>query len=78
VEQQTYTLDRSVFEAHLRVMAGMRSMTVAELERRLRRLDTPVIARIEEGRLLLDVRTVADGEVRELAAALAAALGGTE
>ena len=53
-------------------------MTVAELERRLRRLDTPVIARIEEGRLLLDVRTVADGEVRELAAALAAALGGTE
>jgi len=30
-EQRTYTLDRSVFEAHLAAMAGLRSMTVGEL-----------------------------------------------
>jgi len=30
-EQRTYTLDRSLFEAHLRAMGGVRSMTVGAL-----------------------------------------------
>ncbi len=47
-----------------------------ELEERLRNGTPPVVARIGKGRLLLDVRTVGDGEVRELAAALAAAVPG--
>ncbi len=41
-------------------------------ERRLRAHDPPVIARIEDGRLLLDLRTVFPEEEEELAAALQA------
>jgi L-seryl-tRNA(Ser) seleniumtransferase len=41
-------------------------------QRRLRANDPPVIARVEEGRLLLDLRTVLPGEETELAAALQA------
>ncbi|NJD61489.1 MAG: L-seryl-tRNA(Sec) selenium transferase [Deltaproteobacteria bacterium] len=46
---------------------------VEELEERLRRGDPPVAARIGKGKLLLDVRTVRDGELPGLAAALRAA-----
>lgn len=48
-------------------------MRVEELEERLRRGDPPVVARIAKGKLLLDMRTVRDGEVADLAAALLAA-----
>jgi L-seryl-tRNA(Ser) seleniumtransferase len=49
----------------------------AELEKRLRQPvnATPVIARIENKQLILDLRTVLPGEESELASALAAALG---
>ena len=42
----------------------------AEAERRLRSVDPPVIARIERGRILLDLRTVFRAEENELADAL--------
>jgi L-seryl-tRNA(Ser) seleniumtransferase len=50
--------------------------SATQLEERLRkpRSGTPVIARIEENRLLLDLRTVLPSEETELAAALASAL----
>ncbi|MEN6606271.1 MAG: L-seryl-tRNA(Sec) selenium transferase [Bryobacteraceae bacterium] len=47
---------------------------VVELERKLRLSDPPVIARIENDQLLLDLRTVLPGEEAELAAALRNAL----
>ena len=50
--------------------------SAAELEERLRKPSgaTPVIARIENKQLILDLRTVLPGEESELAAALASAL----
>ena len=50
---------------------------VEELEARLRKGDPPVVGRIAGGRLLLDMRTVRDGELAGLAAALIAAAHGT-
>lgn len=50
---------------------------VEELEARLRKGDPPVVGRIAKGRLLLDMRTVRDGELAGLAAALIAAAQGT-
>ena len=44
-----------------------------QFERRLRRGMPPVIARLERGRIVLDMRTVADEEEHELAAAVLAA-----
>ena len=44
------------------------------IEAALRAFDPPVIARIEDDRLLLDVRTIFDSEVPDTARALAAAL----
>ncbi|MBI5575125.1 MAG: L-seryl-tRNA(Sec) selenium transferase [Deltaproteobacteria bacterium] len=49
------------------------TVRVEELEERLRRGNPPVVARIGKGKLLLDMRTVRDGEVAVLAAALLAA-----
>jgi L-seryl-tRNA(Ser) seleniumtransferase len=49
---------------------------VEELEARLRKGDPPVVGRIAKGRLLLDMRTVRDGELAGLAAALIAAAQG--
>jgi L-seryl-tRNA(Ser) seleniumtransferase len=49
---------------------------VVALERRLRECDPPVVARIEGGRLLLDLRTVFPEEEADLAAALGGALRG--
>ncbi|WP_373045450.1 L-seryl-tRNA(Sec) selenium transferase [Vulgatibacter sp.] len=46
-----------------------------ELHERLRRGEPAVVARIHEGRLLFDTRTVQDGELAPLAAAIAAAAG---
>jgi L-seryl-tRNA(Ser) seleniumtransferase len=51
-------------------LIAIRSSDVAALERRLRLGDPPVIARIEDDRLLVDLRTVAEGEEDALAAAL--------
>ena len=42
--------------------------------RALRRFDPPVIARIQDGRLLLDPRTLADEEIEAVAAAVRGAL----
>jgi L-seryl-tRNA(Ser) seleniumtransferase len=39
------------------------TLTAGKLEERLRRLDTPIIARIADDELLLDVRTVAEEEL---------------
>ena len=44
------------------------------IEERLRRGDPPVLAHIDEGRVLLDVRTVSDEQLPLLAAAVVAAL----
>ncbi len=41
-----------------------------ELEEGLRKHSPPVIGRVHEGRLLLDMRTVADGEIETVAAAV--------
>lgn len=49
-------------------------LTPAELERRLRQSTRPVIVRIEEDRVLLDLRTVARDEEDSLLATLAEAL----
>jgi len=44
----------------------------AVLEERLRRGTPPVVARVGKGKVLLDLRTVRDDEVTELAAAVSA------
>ena len=46
----------------------------ARLEQRLRANDPPVIARIEDDRVLIDLRTVASGEATEIRAAIARAM----
>ena len=45
-------------------------LSVNELEERLRKEEEPVIGRIENDLLLLDMRTVADREIAPLAAIL--------
>jgi seryl-tRNA(Sec) selenium transferase len=42
-------------------------MTAAEIEQHLRAQDRPVIARIQDDRVVLDVRTVLSEELEELA-----------
>jgi L-seryl-tRNA(Ser) seleniumtransferase len=48
---------------------------VVEAERRCRLSDPPVVARIEDGRLLLDLRTVFENEEDDLARAIRSACG---
>ncbi|WP_457574792.1 L-seryl-tRNA(Sec) selenium transferase [Desulfolithobacter sp.] len=51
-------------------------ISVSRLEQLLRRQDLPVIGRIEDDRFILDMRTVADDEVVDLATVLISVLGG--
>ena len=46
-----------------------RNKSADRTERKLRKADTPVIARINEDRLLLCVRTIADDEIETVAEA---------
>ena len=55
-------------------LIAVRCEKPAELERRLRQGDPPVIARIENDRLVVDLRTVFPEQEAAMAAALAAAL----
>ena len=48
--------------------------TVSRLEKKLRQLEVPVICRVEDDRLILDMRTVADNEVNLLSDCLIMAL----
>jgi len=50
------------------------AVSVDELGRRLRRGDPPIIGRIEEGALILDMLTVADDEIAALAAGIKRAI----
>ena len=45
-----------------------------ELARRLRSRRPPLLGRVADGRLVLDVRTLAEGEIGEAASAVRAAL----
>jgi L-seryl-tRNA(Ser) seleniumtransferase len=58
------------------VMLAPRRISVNRLEVLLRALDMPVIGRIEDGGLLLDMRTVTDDEIAPLAASLQQVLCG--
>jgi L-seryl-tRNA(Ser) seleniumtransferase len=49
-------------------------MSVEDLEMRLRKLDIPIIARIERNRLLLDMRTIREADEHELLARLGSVL----
>ena len=51
-------------------------LSVSQLETRLRQLEVPVVGRIEEDSLVLDMRTVADDEVLLLASCLQTVLSG--
>jgi L-seryl-tRNA(Ser) seleniumtransferase len=55
-------------------LIAVESSDVVEAERRLRFSDPPVVARIEHGRLLFDLRTVFPAEEEELARAIRNAL----
>jgi L-seryl-tRNA(Ser) seleniumtransferase len=57
-------------------LLALPSTDPAGLLARLRRAPTPVVARVGDGAVLLDPRTVLDGEEPALLAALEAALGG--
>ena len=58
------------------VAVGCKTLTVDQLALRLRRAEPPVFARIADGRLLLDLRTVRPDEESALADVLAAAPAG--
>jgi len=55
-----------------------KGLSADELAARLRGSDSPVIARVEEGRVLLDLRTVFAEQDKEVAAALERVAGGAE
>jgi L-seryl-tRNA(Ser) seleniumtransferase len=55
------------------VTVSVRGLSAEALARALRTDEAQVFGRIEDGRLRLDLRTVADGEVAAIAAALARA-----
>jgi len=48
----------------------IRGIAADQLDRKLRGARVPVVARIEDGRVWLDVRTIADEEFAEVVAAL--------
>ncbi|MGH2669727.1 MAG: L-seryl-tRNA(Sec) selenium transferase, partial [bacterium] len=53
-----------------------RQLTAQVIEERLRRTDPPVIVRIKDGQILLDPRTVAEGELEETARLIASVITG--
>lgn len=57
------------------VAVGLRGCSTAALERQLRGGDPPVIARLAEGRVILDPRTLLPGEEETVAAVIAAVAG---
>lgn len=57
------------------VAVSLAGVAPGELDARLRKGNPPVVGRIGNGRFLLDMRTVQDAEVKDLAAALAALRG---
>jgi L-seryl-tRNA(Ser) seleniumtransferase len=59
-----------IFLPTARVAVSHPRIPEAVLEERLRRGTPPVVARVGKGKVLLDLRTVRDDEVPELAAAL--------
>ena len=56
------------------VSVASRSVSVGELEQRLRLGEPTIVARIKDGRLLLDPRTLTVAEEAEIAEALARAI----
>jgi L-seryl-tRNA(Ser) seleniumtransferase len=58
------------------VAVSAKGLSAAQLAARLRAAEPPVIARVEEGRVLLDLRTVFPEEDAAVTAALAALAGG--
>jgi L-seryl-tRNA(Ser) seleniumtransferase len=60
------------------VQVSSAGVGAAELDRRLRADDPPVVARIERDRLVMDLRTTAPDEDAAIVAALERALGGSE
>ena len=55
-------------------LIAIRAANVVDAERRCRAGDPPVIARIEDGRLLFDLRTVFEIEEADLARVIAGAV----
>jgi L-seryl-tRNA(Ser) seleniumtransferase len=49
------------------------NLSADDLDARLRACDPPIVARIEDGRVLLDVRCLADADVRDLSEGCGAA-----
>ncbi|GAB4388743.1 MAG: L-seryl-tRNA(Sec) selenium transferase [Thermodesulfovibrionales bacterium] len=79
VEDQSLSGGGALPEVALRTYAvAIRpdGLSAGRLEERLRKGSPPVIARIRDDALLLDARTVADREIKPLAACVAAALAG--
>jgi L-seryl-tRNA(Ser) seleniumtransferase len=57
------------------VGVSARSISAAEMERRLRRREPPVIVRVAEERILIDPRTLRDDDFQEIGKALGEVLG---
>ena len=62
------------------VSVNVAGLAPAELERRLREAPTPIVARVSKEQVLLSARTIMDGDVERVCAALSeiAQVGGEE
>ena len=54
------------------------NISTAELEKSLRQLDTPIVVRIQDDKLILDARCLSDGDIAEICAAFGELTGGTK